>query len=44
MFGTQSMQKKIPYVLNGFITVLIRLREYYLITTDKKAENYILKA
>jgi len=28
-----------PYVLNGFITVIIRLREYYLITTDKKAER-----
>ena len=28
-----------PYVLNGFITVIIRLREYYLITTDKKAEK-----
>lgn len=32
-----------PYVLNGFITVLIRLREYYLITTDKKAEKLYLE-
>jgi len=32
-----------PYVLNGFITVLIRLREYYLISTDKKAEKLYLE-
>lgn len=32
-----------PYVLNGFITVIIRLREYYLITTDKKAEILYLE-
>ncbi len=32
-----------PYVLNGFITVIIRLREYYLITTDKKAEKLYLE-
>jgi len=32
-----------PYVLNGFITVIIRLREYYLISNDKKAENLYLE-
>ncbi len=32
-----------PYVLNGFITVIIRLREYYLVTTDKKAEKLYLE-
>lgn len=32
-----------PYVLNGFITVIIRLREYYLISNDKKAEKLYLE-
>ena len=32
-----------PYVLNGFITVIVRLREYYLISTDKKAERLYLE-
>lgn len=32
-----------PYVLNGFITVIIRLREYYLISSDKKAEKLYLE-